>query len=343
MKLLFIGEKQETVRHGWDQVNKRNQVVLEHLFETVDYLPLEYQSFQGKIYIGVTNSFLRKVDVALSRGYDYVFVCQSTCGRVCKFVRKKYPQTKIITFFHNIEKNYAKQFFKVSGIKAIPFFIRASIFEKMAVNKSDYCITLNRRDSDLLNQIYGKPADAVMPTSLEDKFKEKDSIISNNDEIIDYLFVGTAFYPNIEGVQWFIDNVMPKVNGRFTVVGKDMREAIFNNLNNRVSIYGFVDDLSDFYRRAKCVVSPIFHGGGMKTKTAEALMYGKLVLGTKEALEGYVIDSYSIIECNSSKDYVDTLSLFADSNKVYYQESRANFLRYCSYNSSEEVLSQLIK
>lgn len=55
-------------------------------------------------------------------------------------------------------------------MRAIPYYLRVLIWEKMAVQYSDYCITLNDRDSTLLHELYGKTADAVMPTSLEDKY-----------------------------------------------------------------------------------------------------------------------------------------------------------------------------
>lgn len=41
MKLLYIGDKQISVKDGWDQVNKRNQVVVERLFAKVTYIPLD--------------------------------------------------------------------------------------------------------------------------------------------------------------------------------------------------------------------------------------------------------------------------------------------------------------
>ena len=46
MKLLYIGDKQISVKDGWDQVNKRNQVVVERLFAKVTYIPLDNISFQ---------------------------------------------------------------------------------------------------------------------------------------------------------------------------------------------------------------------------------------------------------------------------------------------------------
>ena len=343
MKVLFIGAKQEKVVHGWDQVNLRNQIVLESVLDTVTYMPLETRTLASKIFIGVTNKYLKTVDLELSKGYEYVFVCQSTCGRVCKFIKRNYPNVKIITFFHNIERHYAGQYLKVSGVKAIPYYIRAYVFEKMAAKYSDYCITLNERDSLLLENFYGLKASAIMPTSLEDKFLPMHEVTTIEDDIIDFLFVGTSFYPNVEGMQWFIDTVMPKVDGNLTIVGKGMRPEIFDNLNDRIKIYGFVDDLSDYYRRARMVVSPIFHGGGMKTKTAEALMYGKMILGTKEAFEGYVLDCDSLVECNSSESFMKAIINNNSKTRTFYSNSRINFLTYCSYESSERIFKNMIE
>lgn len=342
MKILFIGAHQDKVLHGWDQVNQRNQVVLERVLGNVTYVPLETGTIASKLFIGVTKKYLQTIDLELSKGYDYVFVCQSTCGRVCKFIKRNYPNVKIITFFHNIERHYAGQYLKVSGVKAIPYYIRAYVFEKMAAKYSDYCITLNERDSLLLENFYGLKASAIMPTSLEDKFLPMHEVTTAEDEIIDYLFVGTAFYPNVEGIQWFIDNVMPKVEGNLTIIGKDMRPSIFNNLTDRIKIYGFVDDLSDYYRRAKVIVGPIFHGGGMKTKTAEALMYGKLIIASKESLEGYTLDVDTIQECNTAEEYISALNALSSTNKTYYQESHDNFVRYCSYDASEKILRSML-
>ena len=54
-----------------------------------------------------------------------------------------------------------------------------------------------------------------------------------------------------------------------------------------IRIIGQVDDLAQWYRGACCVVAPVFDGSGMKTKIAEALMFGKRIIGTTEAFSGY--------------------------------------------------------
>lgn len=340
MRLLYIGEKQKQVKHGWDQVNRRNQVIVERLFEEVEYISLDNDSLTHALCFSVTSNVTKAVTEELKKGYDYVFVCQSLCGRICKVIKKKYPKVKVITFFHNVEKHYAKEYMAVSGIKAIPYYLRVLVWEKMAVKYSDYCLTLNKRDSNLLNSLYGKYADAIMPTSLEDKFE-----ISNEPcgEKIDYLFVGTAFYPNIEGVQWFINNVLPYVEGRFCVVGKDMKPEIFNNLSSRVEIYGFVNDLSEIYKRAHVIVSPIFHGGGMKTKTAEALMYGKYIIATDEALEGYCYNEECMKRCNTATEFISAIKNIKNKDLQMVPAARNIFKESYSYMSSETVLRSLLK
>lgn len=41
----------------------------------------------------------------------------------------------------------------------------------------------------------------------------------------DYLlFVGSYFKPNVEGIIWFIDNVMPYINYSLLIIGKGMEK-----------------------------------------------------------------------------------------------------------------------
>ena len=110
MKLLYIGDKQISVKDGWDQVNKRNQVVVERLFAKVTYIPLDNISLSHYFNFSITNKVISETLSELTKGYDYVFVCQSLCGRICKVIKRHFPNIRIITFFHNIEKQYAKAF-----------------------------------------------------------------------------------------------------------------------------------------------------------------------------------------------------------------------------------------
>ena len=112
----------------------------------------------------------------------------------------------------------------------------------------------------------------------------------------------------------------------------------FKNISSQVHIYGFVVDLSDFYYRAKIVISPIHVGGGMKTKTAEALMYGKTILGSSEAFEGYEIDDRCMILCNTADEYIDNIRKLRNSTSRLNILSRNLFLKKYSNKVAEEQL-----
>ena len=122
-----------------------------------------------------------------------------------------------------------------------------------------------------------------------------------------------------------------------------MSPDIFNNLSDRVEIYGFVNDLSDYYKRARIIVSPIFHGGGMKTKTAEALMYGKYIIATDEALEGYKFEQSCMAGCNTVSEFVAAINDFKDDNSQIIPSARQLFQDLYSYSSSVIVIKNLLK
>lgn len=329
-QLLYIGRKIIKPTGGAEQVNMRNQNFLESIFNVI-YLQLRGGGYFSKLLLGCTNKYLKALDsIMLKKNFDYVFVQQSLYGRACRHIKKHYPNVKIILFFHNIEIQYAQEYMKTKGFKALPFFISVQYWEKKSCEYADYCVTLNSRDSRLLKNIYGRNADLELPTSFKDLFDAEKAIRiirDNSLQKIDYLFVGVAFFANVEAVQWFIDNVMPNIDGHFYVVGKGMDKITFKNVTEKVHIYGYVDDLSSYYYRAKYVVSPIHVGGGMKTKTAEALMYGKTILGSKEAFEGYEIDDRCMILCKNAEDYIN---IVVNGNCRINEYSRDLFKRkYC--------------
>ena len=102
------------------------------------------------------------------------------------------------------------------------------------------------------------------------------------------LFVGGTFYANRAGIAWFVEHVVPRIHSKICIVGRGF-EALRQELerDGKVEVVGAVDHLADWYRDAHFVIAPIFDGSGMKTKVAEALMYGKKIIGTPEAFSGY--------------------------------------------------------
>jgi hypothetical protein len=74
-----------------------------------------------------------------------------------------------------------------------------------------------------------------------------------------------------------------------TLGGGSCCETLAQNPHIRVQSQGGIQRLFGEYRRSlhrrPAVVCPIYAGSGMKTKTVEALKYGKYIFATPEAFE----------------------------------------------------------
>lgn len=346
MKILYIGKEITDAKGGADLINKRNLKLLKSIFSDLcldSITPVDKKALFTYRW-GGDSVFLRILKKQiLQNEYDYVFLSQSLYGDTARYIKKVNPDIKIICFFHNIEKQYAKEYIRSSGIIHYPFYFNVKLSEKKAVLNSDYYIVLNERDASLLKSYYGKETSLILPTSFEDTFQFERSIqakVLNTSDII-YLFVGGAFFANVEAVRWFIKEVFPHVPGKFIIVGKGMDAFYHEWKSERIEIHGFVEDLSDFYYKATLVVSPIFSGGGMKTKTAEALMFGKTILGTKEAFEGYLLETNAMILCNNSMDFINNISNLIKQNRLspYNAEARKLFLENYSLETSKLKMS----
>jgi hypothetical protein len=58
---------------------------------------------------------------------------------------------------------------------------------------------------------------------LEDKRKKINKFkIKKNKKYL--LFVGSAFYANLEGITWFVKEVLPKIDFNLAIVGRDFEK-----------------------------------------------------------------------------------------------------------------------
>jgi polysaccharide biosynthesis protein PslH len=175
--------------------------------------------------------------------------------------------------------------------------------ERRSVRFSDKLVCLSARDSHLLARLYGRGATHVSPIAVRDVSTVPVAAEQLPPDGSYALFVGGAFYANRDGIAWFAKHVAPRVNIPTYVVGygmEDMRAELEQSGNIRV--VGGVGSLAPWYAKARFVVAPIFDGSGMKTKVAEALMFGKRVIGTPEAFSGYDIAKEQAGACCHSAD-----------------------------------------
>ncbi len=265
---------------------------------------------------------------------DIVFFDGSSFGSIAKMFSKDIP---IYCFYHNIEKRYAQsRILKTSPICIIKYF---SFWknEKCITGRANQCICLNERDSLLLQKYYGRKADYLLPITFTNTVQtEKCEAVTTENSL---LFVGSYFMPNVRGIIWFCEKVMPHIDRKLLIVGRGMEKLRMRLENDRVYVIGTVENPEEYYYRAAAVVMPIFEGDGMKVKTAEAMMYGKIILATDEALEGYDISGATgIFRCNSAREFIDVLK--SDAMKQCDTSTRKIFLERYSTDAMEKKFAE---
>ena len=113
-----------------------------------------------------------------------------------------------------------------------------------------------------------------------------------------------------------------------------------------VHVVGTVECLRPYYLYADAVVLPIFYGDGMKVKTAEALMFGKVIFGTEEAFEGYQEEKLpDLILCKEASEFVVKIRKYLENvNEAKFSErNREYFLKYHENTAIENRMIEFLK
>lgn len=275
------------------------------------------------------------------KNYTTIIFNSSIYGVLVRFV-KKHVSSKIVVYYHNVEyKYYWEKFLCNYSFFAYVYSKYIKYNEKLSSKNSEKHIVLNQRDARELYKIYQTKADLILPISLPvPSISEKASVMSSCDYC---LFVGSDFFANFEGISWFIENVLPYIHISLYVVG-----SVCNSLSKKyknikkVKLCGYVDSLEEYYKNAKFVVSPIFKGSGMKTKTIEALSFGKCIVGTNEAfvgIDGEINKLGSL--CNTAEEFIREIN----NNSYVLRNPYALklFLEQYSIDSNSSKLENFLK
>ena len=366
MRILIIRyKKTRGVPEGGEQCSEKNLVVLQQIagegnvqtyyihdeshrrtlweyLQGVLYMPLGY-------YFGLTPRRVKEI-VTKGQGYDVVFVDRSVFGIIAKRLKKSGYKGRVVCFFHNVEKIYfaAKYANRLNPMRwlVLPCADRN---DRWSCRFADRTIVLSRRDDEELFRRYGRHADQLIPISFIDRYADS-PLITNHPTLTSVppmcLFLGSYFPANVEGIEWFVKEVLPKVNIRMVIAGKGMervKEAEW--MRNDIEVLSNIPDLQPLFEEADLMVLPIFKGSGMKVKTCESLMYGKNIIGSPEAWSGYELDySKAGACCLTVDEFAHAINDFCSQPRPRFNEySRSIFVEQYSADRMVEKFRTILE
>ncbi|WP_375396159.1 TIGR03087 family PEP-CTERM/XrtA system glycosyltransferase [uncultured Sphingomonas sp.] len=121
------------------------------------------------------------------------------------------------------------------------------------------------------------------------------------------VFTGQMDYrPNVAGVTWFADAILPQVRARFAaarfaIVGRNPGAAV-RALGTRpgIEVTGEVADVRGWLAAAACVVAPLKVARGVQNKVLEAMAMARPVVASRAAAEGIDHDGTILVGADAA-------------------------------------------
>jgi glycosyltransferase involved in cell wall biosynthesis len=217
--------------------------------------------------------------------------------------------------------------------------------ESKGLSRADIVLAIQKKEKKYFEEIikkYGKNRlshviEIGHLTNLQ-KFKKKK--LDKN-----LLFVGAGIHQNIEGINFFIKEVLPLLkkeipNIKLKIVGNVCKEIDSSECEK----FGVVDDLKNVYEKSDLVIAPIFLGSGLKIKLIESLSYNLPVVCTSHVASPLEklskIKNSPLLIADTPQEFVNQIKrIFEDGN---YNQRRKNASLFIK-NYNKEINKKIEK
>tara|TARA_Y100000589_G_scaffold331027_1_gene382755 strand:- start:78674 stop:79822 length:1149 start_codon:yes stop_codon:yes gene_type:complete len=167
-----------------------------------------------------------------------------------------------------IEKEpfYLKPFLKSESI-------RLKRYEREIFDFFDAATIISEQDRNLIVHLKNECI-YVVPNGVDySKFKTNNSIKKR----FDIIFSGNMAYPpNIDSAEYLVNNIMPLVwaknpNVNVVLAGANPVKRVQQLASEKITVTGWVEDISEYYAASKIFVAPMQIGTGLQNKLLEAM------------------------------------------------------------------------
>jgi O-antigen biosynthesis protein len=146
------------------------------------------------------------------------------------------------------------------------------------------------------------------------------------------LFIGSYNHaPNVDGVLWLCQEIMPFVwqinpDIKVTLLGNNPSAEVLALGSDRITVTGYIDDVSPYFLSHKLSVSPLRYGAGMKGKIGQSLEYSLPVVSTHMGMEGMnLVAEEHVLAANSALDFAQQIiRLYTDADLWHKLSSNAS-------------------
>lgn len=234
---------------------------------------------------------------------------------------RSHSNARIVLRSHNLEFIIWKRLARQSGNVAKKTYLKLLArqlknYELDVLNQVDGIAAISQRDANDFISLGSKKPNLVIPfgINLDGYIPEKD----NNNELNLFHLGSMDWKPNIEGLNWFLEEIWPEIhsnfpNSHFYLAGRDMPEEFFSKKIPNVHIIGEVEDAKKFINSNSIMIVPLLSGGGIRVKIIEGMALGKAVISTSVGAEGlHYKNKNNIWIADKTQDFIKALRYFEE-------------------------------
>lgn len=216
--------------------------------------------------------------------------------------------------------------------------------ELNAMNACDAIITLSKDDKEKLirNGIHAPVFASFAQISLKER--EIEYPVAIKERVV---FIGPESHmPNKQGMQWFLEQVFPKIQQKhphvkLDIIGRWSESTIheWKTSYRNVDFLGYVDDLEATIANSILIV-PLFQGSGIRMKILEACNAGIPFVATPIGAEGLGFeDEQNCFIKDHPQDFAASVIRLMEDNQLanrYIENSMAHIRKHFSDDSFVE-------
>jgi len=168
-------------------------------------------------------------------------------------------------------------------------YLKTQRIERIMANRFDWVICVSEPDAEIHRREFGVETVGHVDLGVDvDEYKSNG--VAREPKTLVFTG-GMDWRPNEDAVQYFHDDIFPRLNGyTFSGVGRGPRPGTLALARDDFRITGRVDDIKPYLHRADIYVVPLRVGGGTRIKIFEAMAAGVPVVSTTVGAEGLPVE-----------------------------------------------------
>lgn len=297
-----------------------------------------------------SKNFAKKIAEVLKKEHFDIIHLESLFTTPYISIIRQFSNAKIVLRTHNIEHQIWKRVAKneKNWLKkwAIRFMSnQLERYESGLGGEIDAFAAISEPDYHFFSTLYGSLPGTILPLGIDiDDYPDNEEYMPS--DVPELFHVGSMNWrPNVEGIEFFLDDVWPLVLERFpditfTIAGRSIPPAIAERTDKNLIIAGEVPSANDFILSKDIMIVPILSGSGVRVKIIEGMALGKTIITTSIGAEGLAVENgKNILVADTPEEFVEAIAKCVHTPDIcaILGENARNFV---ALNHNNEVITQ---